>query len=365
MGGGNGMLYKNDLDRAKTYWKAFWQKELIDRPTVCVTAPLNSAPRKKAYDSSPRHSYQTCMSGQYEANLEAFEEAVASTYYGGEAIPSMEITVGPDQYAGFLGAPILARDDMDTTWAEPIVDDWSSFEVRIDRSPGGYFESIRRYMTAAAEYSRDKFLIQMLDLHGNMDALSALRGPQNLCMDLYDCKGEVHRVLGDVRNTYAEIVDMAYTAGDMAKRGSIGWSPTYCGEGRFAVIQCDFICMISPEKAREFVIPAIEEEAAFLDHSVFHLDGKGALAHLDDILAINDIDVIQWVPGNGQPRSPYWMDLLKRIQKAGKSIWVPDWTADEIRALHKELEPDKVVYSLRTQSREQAEDLLVYLSKNT
>ncbi|NLG37107.1 MAG: hypothetical protein GX549_03765 [Clostridiales bacterium] len=305
------------------------------------------------------------MSGQYEANLEAFEEVVASTYYGGEAIPAMEVTLGPDQYAGFLGARILAHGDMSTTWAEAVVDDWSIFEAQIDREPGGYFDSIRRYMTAAAKYAKGKFLIHMLDFHSNMDALSALRGPQNFCLDLYDCPDEVHRALRDVRNTYAEIFDMAYDAGDMANRGSIGWSPTYCGEGRFAVIQCDFICMISPEKAREFVIPAIEEEAAFLDHSVFHLDGKGALAHLDDILAIDNIDVIQWVPGEGQPRTLFWMDLLKRIQKAGKSIWVPDWTADEIRALHKELEPDKVVYSLQAPSQAQAENLLLYLSRNT
>jgi succinate dehydrogenase flavin-adding protein (antitoxin of CptAB toxin-antitoxin module) len=56
----------------------------------------------------------------------------------------------------------------------------------------------------------------------------------------------------------------------------------------------------------------------FLDHCVYHYDGKGALGHLDDILAIPDIDVIQWVPGDGNPRSIEWMDLLHKIQAAGK-----------------------------------------------
>lgn len=358
------LIYKDDFERAKTYWRAFWEKELIDRPLVCVTAPKDGA-EQCFYDYSPRHSFNVCMSGRFAENLQAYEKVVASTYYGGEAIPSMDITLGPDQYAGFLGARIETREDMETTWAVPVVDDWESFEVRIDRSPGGYFDSVRRYITAAAEYAEGKFLINMFDLHSNMDALSALRGPQALCLDLYDSPEEVHRVLNDVRKTYPEIYNMIYTSGDMEKRGVIGWSPTYCEDGRFAVTQCDFSCMISPEKVREYVIPALEEEVSFLKHTVYHYDGKEALTHLDDMLAIEGIDVIQWVPGDGQPRSPEWMDLLKRIQKAGKSLWIYDWTIEEIKALHKELEPNKVVYSVRASSRAEADELLEYLVKNT
>jgi 5-methyltetrahydrofolate--homocysteine methyltransferase len=61
--------------------------------------------------------------------------------------------------------------------------------------------------------------------------------------------------------------------------------------------------MISPEMCRRFVVPALEYEASCLKHNIYHYDGIGALTHLDDILAIQSIDGIQWVPGAGQKRT--------------------------------------------------------------
>jgi hypothetical protein len=78
--------------------------------------------------------------------------------------------------------------------------------------------------------------------------------------------------------------------------------------------------MVSPEISRKYIIPALEEEAAFLDHCVYHLDGPGTMPHLDDILAVKDIDVIQWVSGAGQPPMHTWLDVLTRCQKAGKGL---------------------------------------------
>ena len=357
------MIYKQDFDITKKYWRAFWEKELIDRPPICVTAPKDST-SSPIHSWSPTLSYQACMKKQYDALLESFNTLASSTYYAGEALPFFEVTLGPDQYAAFLGAEIIAKDEYYTTWVQSNVDDWQNFNINIDKAENGYYAHVKDFMSAAAAFSKDKFFIGMLDLHSNLDALSALRGPQNLCLDLIDCPEQVHRVLNETRKTYSDIFNMAYIAGEMESCGSIGWAPTYCEHGKFAVLQCDFSCMISPQSAREFVIPAIREEAAFLDRCVYHYDGKGALGHLEDILAIEDIDVIQWVPGDGQPRSLKWMDLLKKIQKSGKSLWIYDWTVEEIKMHFKELEPNKVVFSTTAASRDEADELLEYVRKH-
>jgi len=151
---------------------------------------------------------------------------------------------------------------------------------------------------------------------------------------------------------------MAYDAGAMARTGSIGWIPAYCPTGRFATIQCDFSYLMSPAQAREFVIPAIAEEASSLDHCIYHYDGKEALGHLDDILSIKEIDVIQWVPGDGQPRSIEWMDLLKKIQKAGKGLQIYDWTNQEIIEHFKDLSPEGVFYCTEASSQKEADELI-------
>ena len=36
------LLYKPDFDRVKKYWKAYWEKEIIDRPCVYITAPKDN-----------------------------------------------------------------------------------------------------------------------------------------------------------------------------------------------------------------------------------------------------------------------------------------------------------------------------------
>jgi hypothetical protein len=213
---------------------------------------------------------------------------------------------------------------------------------------------------AAAAFSQGKFLIALPDLHSNMDCLSAIRGPQQLCMDLLDCPDEVMRALRQVRSFYPRVCETLLSIGDMEWRGTTSWIDAYC-EGRYNTIQCDFLAMLSPRLARRFVIPALEEEADFWDHTVFHYDGPAALTHLDDILSIPGIDVIQWVPGDGQPRTIEWMDLLHKIQAAGKGLWLYDWTPAEIKGRFKELRPERLWFSVQAGSEQEANELLEWV----
>lgn len=61
----------------------------------------------------------------------------------------------------------------------------------------------------------------------------------------------------------------------------------------------------------------------FLIHkanTLYHLDGKGALIHLDKILAIDKIDAVQWQPGDGAGFGYKWIDIYRKIRKAGKRM---------------------------------------------
>jgi len=55
-----------------------------------------------------------------------------------------------------------------------------------------------------------------------------------------------------------------------------------------------------------------------LDHNFYHLDGKGAIRHLDMLLSIKRLNGIQWIPGDGAPPPEEWLPLLKRIRDGGK-----------------------------------------------
>mgnify|MGYP005852940499 CR=1 FL=1 len=353
------LQYKPDFAVCKEYWAAFWQGEIIDRPLISVTAPKTGFTQPSTQDF-----YMMGSDGNYQQALEKFEAWAAATYFGGEAIPCFDISFGPDQFSAFLGAELVHSADHHTSWVKPFVDGWMGVDLRLDRKPGGIWSRMCDFHRVAAQYSDGKFLITLPDLHSNMDCLSAIRGPQNLCMDLIDFPDEVTRVLRQVRLVYPEVCETLLSVGDMNRRGTTSWINAYC-EGWYNVIQCDFLAMLSPKLARDFVLPALEEEANFWDHTIFHLDGPAALVHLDDILSIPAIDVIQWVPGDGQPRTIEWMDLLHKIQGAGKGLWLYDWTPEEIKTRFKELRPERLWFSVQVGSEREADELMEWLRART
>lgn len=84
--------------------------------------------------------------------------------------------------------------------------------------------------------------------------------------------------------------------------------------------QCDFSYMISPDMFDEFVGPYLRQTSDTLGHSLYHLDGKGALVHLDKILAIDRIEAVQWQPGDGAGFGYKWIDVYRKIRNAGKRM---------------------------------------------
>jgi hypothetical protein len=348
--------YKPDFEQARTYWRAFWEHTVLDRPIVMAPTPKDPAhPVKRPWILNR-------AGGDYRGALAGFEHWAAATYFAGEAMPSMDCWFGPDQFAAFMGAELTYAEADETSWTTPCVTDWRTVQLKLDETPGSVWMELLDFVRLAAQHGQGKYLVSTLDMHTNLDGLRGLRGTQELCFDLVDCPDGVDRAMQQVRALYAPVYEAVYAAGNM-QRGTTSWLPSFC-EQRYAVVECDVICLLGPRHARRFVLPAIAEEAAYLEHCIFHLDGPTALTHLDDILAIPDIDAIQWVPGDGQPRSVEWMNLLQKIQAAGKGLWL-DWTIDEIHQHYRDLRPEGLCFYLTPASPQEADELLVWLKRHT
>ena len=74
---------------------------------------------------------------------------------------------------------------------------------------------------------------------------------------------------------------------------------------------------------------------AWLDHSLYHLDGTQALGHLEALLAIEPLDAIEWTPQAGIETGghPRWHELYRRILAAGKSVQVVNVEPHEVLPL--------------------------------
>ena len=105
-------------------------------------------------------------------------------------------------------------------------------------------------------------------------------------------------------------------------------------------------------------MPGIVRECQFLDRSIYHLDGPGALRHLDSLLGIPELDALQWVPGAGNEGFHRWVEVYRRAQAAGKGIQVT-CGMDELDLVTETLDPRGLYLHVGgVPSREAAEIML-------
>ena len=150
----------------------------------------------------------------------------------------------------------------------------------------------------------------------------------------------------------------------MDRFGSTSWLDMWSPR-RTQAIQCDFCYMISPEHFRKFALPWLEYEISWLDHAVYHMDGPGQIRHLDDLLALPGLHTIQWVPGAGQAPAPAWLEMLRKIQRAGKGVQVLV-SVEELKAIYSQLAPEKTYYwVLDCPNQSAAESLLAWMKAHT
>jgi 5-methyltetrahydrofolate--homocysteine methyltransferase len=350
--------FKPDFAEAQKRWAAFWAGELLDRPLCCIRAP------KEGAEQVWGPPYLAGADGNYQPIIDQAIAAAACTYWAGEAMPVYVPSFGPDQIAAFMGAELrLAPGNTGTNWVEAFVDDWDAVMPLTIREDNIWWMRMQEFMRLLGEAMDGKMLVSHIDMHSNADALAAIRYPSKLCMDLVDMPEKMDEAMRQVRALFPYIYDRLYEAARMDRYGTTGWVTAY-HNGKTNTIQCDFAALIGPKHFDRFVLPALEEEANYLDHCAYHYDGPEALCHLASVCSIEKIDIIQWVPGAAHEPFIDWMDLLKDIQSRGKKVVVYD-TIERIPIYHKELKPDLVYYDTWASSEKAADEMLQWLVDNT
>lgn len=350
---------KPDFEEAKQRWLAFWEQEIIDRPCCVITTP-----RADAGQVPPAPPY---MAGAREDLRSVAEQVLAraeTLWWGGEAMPAYTPSFGPDMFAAWLGADLqFDKENYGTNWVVPCIENWQTdLPITLD-SENPWWQRMLAFCRTLADVFNGRMLVAHLDLHSNMDALSAMRSPEQLCLDMMDVPEMIDDAVANVSALYSVVYDGLYDAGNMGAFGTAGWVPAYHPE-RTNTIQCDFAALIGPSHFKRFVMPALEAEAAYLKHTVYHYDGPECLVHLDDICSIPGLDCIQWTTGVRNKSFIEWMDLLKSIQAKGVSLWVP-CNPESIKIFHRELEPNKLFYCCSAKNQAEGEAVLTWLKDNT
>lgn len=250
-----------------------------------------------------------------------------------DVLPTACADLGPGSLAAFLGSqPGFAED---TVWFHPV---FQNEEEPENLSPlhfdpaNKWWQITQSILRACVEKSRGKYFVGCPDLVENMDVLSSLRDAQTLCIDMLERPEWTEQKIAEINEVWFAAYQRIY---DLIKLedGSSAFGAFYIwGPGKVAKVQCDASVMFSPQMYRRFVVPSLTKQCAWLDHSLYHLDGTQAMQYLDMLLEIEALDTIEWTPQAGIETGGHkrWHEMYRRILSAGKSVQVVNVEVSEV-----------------------------------
>ena len=307
-------------DQVRETYRKWWAGEL-DRPLVPVQ--LVGRDSGRPMPAAPLLTMATCadLSIPAEALVDRLDWELSRRIYLGDAFPYLDFSCfGPGVMAAFVGATL--DNSTGGVWFHPSRE-LPIAEIHLEYDPNNvWLRRIKQVYVAMMERWQRQVLVGMTDLGGNLDILSTFRPSEGLLLDLYDHPDEVKRVLSESHELWHRYFAELTAVLQPYNPGYGSWCDIY-SDRPYYMLQCDFAYMISTEMFKQFVLPELEATTRRLDHSFYHLDGKGQLPHLDCLLGMERLNGIQWVPGDGNPDCPEWPEVYQRILGAGKKaqLW--------------------------------------------
>ena len=355
--------YIPEWEKIKERYRAFWECEIVDRCCINITA------RKDGTEHILPPSLPEAVGDRWTdldyikaSNLYKLE----TTFFGGETIPSMNGGFcGVDFVAVHMGCPIELSEE--TGWFTPIIQDGALTDYPIAdyyvREDSPWWQFSKRLHMHSLETAQGLCTAGIQAIGGCGDTLAALRGTKELLTDLIECPDYVRAFDYQMYLQWKYEFEWAYELQKEYNEGTLcGWFSLW-SPGKFYPLQNDFSFMISPKMFRDIFMPNIVEQAQYLDHTVYHVDGEGAFSHVDALLEVPKIQCIQILPGPGASPLDY-LGLLKRVQGAGHGLCISLNPEDVERALELLSAKGLIIYT-QCKSETQARYILDNIGKWT
>ncbi len=353
------LLYRPDMDDVRERLTTWWRGGDIGRPAMQITAPRREPLAFEGLAAMPEPegwvTHYSTSDFDYRVNSQA--RHFLGHHSLAEHVPATSPDLAPNCLALYLGCQGVEMPD--TVWCEPCFERPEDATFRYDPD-NFYWDFTLRLAGELLRLGQGKFLVAFPDLIEGLDTLAAMYGTERLLPDLIDRPDWVHACLRQITDRYFHYYDVLYDLIRDEVGGSTFWA---WAPGRMVKLQCDLSAMISPEMFSEFMVPVLCEMTERISYSMYHWDGPGAIKHLDHLLTIPKLDMVQWTPGAGAESHdhPRWWPLYHRIVDAGKKVYCGTCAdLDSLRAMKKEFGPGlkQFLIDMQADSPEHAQEIL-------
>ncbi len=342
------MEYKTNIETVLKRYKAFWQKDVYDRPPIRIRYPIpgqSDADWPKA--SQHPETYYPYWDNVYRQRMELLDDDVCSA----------TVDMGPGFMGGVMGCPVYF--DHGTSWSAHCLKDWADLDVfrnvRFDES-NPWIKRLKDMIDMFATQGKDKCALGIAMLTGPGDIMTALRSSTEICMDFYTAPEKTRELAEICTNAWITVEQLQFDwieplDGGYCDNYSI-WTP-----GRSGYFADDISTLISPETYRKHLFEFDCQVAASLDTPWMHIhSGEARLA--PEFLNIPGLVAIQVV--NDRPAGPTLQEivpLLKQIQKH-HCLLLRKYPMAELEAVLPEFSPEGLYIDTQCDSPEAAQQIL-------
>lgn len=349
------MLDIEKFEKIQKRFTALWDGEIMDR--CCISAfAFDDETNAEFYTPSDESMDRKYFLTDPEMIRKRHMKKFANTYFAGDAFPLVNLNMGPSGHAAFVKG--VEVDYTDTMWYHPIMEDELDPE-KIVLDPDSYL--YRQTFNAAkylCEEAEGEYLVSMPDISGNIDVLGSLRTATSTLLDMISDEKTVIACLRRIQTIWEESTSKIY---DYLKDynfggSSIGWLNTWA-PGFHNQMQADMSVMFSNEYYETFIREELEKQSSFVDYALYHFDGVEQIRHLDTLLSLDRLRMIQWTSVVGQPSPLNYIPVLRRIQEAGCGLLL-QLKPEEVKPMLENLSSKGLFITVNTKDKDEADEMI-------
>jgi hypothetical protein len=300
------------IDEKLQRHQAFWTMGDVDQPLIGVhhcPAPFESFEWADLEDGelAPHDLEVPFFLSQYEQNFAQYGLWDGDLFwfaYPLGTVPWMEAIMG--------ARPIISRSGH-SMWSEPTLDDWNKLDEVANYRRSPWLAKLLEFVQGLVDLSAGRFPVAMCLQRGPLDVAAALRGQDQICLDLYDHPEQMRDLLDicteanlHVAKLLADLIPDFY-GGHVNYFGL--WAPRWP-----YLHQQDAMASFSPNAYRDLIRPLDVTIMSEFDYSIrkFH---SASLHILDEGLNMDAAVGIQVTVDPNGPGTGELVDIFATIQQ--------------------------------------------------